>query len=140
MNCDGSDLCLQGIRELGGHKAQNLGGTAGVASSSSYRQMQLTNAKAAMHTHGIRNNPPWVPLSVSTSFPLPCSAGGVSLSPVQSCPYTNVFTLPVRGCLGGIKGREWSANQHLNSHVSFYRRRRGSTYQLDQPTYYQNFE
>lgn len=33
MNCDGFDL--QGIRELGGHKAQNLGGTAGVASSSS---------------------------------------------------------------------------------------------------------
>jgi len=29
-------LCTsQGIRELGGHKAQNLGGTAGVASSSS---------------------------------------------------------------------------------------------------------
>ena len=74
MNCDGSDLCLQGIRELGGHKAQNLGGTAGVASSSSYRQMQLTNAKAAMHTHGIRNNPPWVPLSVSFQLLRPCPA------------------------------------------------------------------
>jgi len=54
LDNDRLDLCLQGIRRLGGNKTHNLGEAAGVAS---FASELLPKARGTAHAQAIGNSP-----------------------------------------------------------------------------------